>query len=243
MINSKASNQRSDDNELAVREVFERLNYVVKKLDTKGANRPRRPDFLISNSAGPQMICEVKTVDSDFYSRDKEKHGIADAHISTLDDKLFAGEGKVSFKNIPIRGKAIERHLADAVDKREVLVKDEPQFADLPLLVALSFDQLAPEYLPPFDERFREVSGILTIAEDVERTKALRKLGCEAWGKHLRAQAAESDRARLAGETPKFGDDGLPPRSKDFVLVPNQTAVRPVPEDFARLCLPDAYYG
>ena len=237
MNNPRASNRRSAANEAVVQEVFEKLDYVAKKLDTRGANRPRRPDVLVSNSAGPQMLCEVKTVDSDFYSRDKEKHGIADAHISTLDDKLFADKGKVSFKNIPIRGKAVERHLADAVDKREVLVKDEPQFADLPLLVALFFDQLAPEYLPPFDERFREVSGILMIAEDVERTNALRKLGLEEWGRRLEAEAAELDRT-----TPKFDAD-LPPHSKDFVLVPNETTLRPVPEDFARLCLPDDYYG
>jgi hypothetical protein len=204
MINPKASNQRSDDNEAVVKEVFEKLGYVAKKLDTRGANRPRQPDFLISNSAGPQLICEVKTVNSDFYSRDQEKHGIADAHISTLDDKLFAGKGKLSLKNIPIRGKAVERHLADAVGKREALINDEPQFADLPLLVALFFDQLAPEYLPPFDERFREVSGILMIAEDVERTKALRKLTDEQQDRHVRAELAELDRARLAGETPKF---------------------------------------
>ena len=89
--------------------MFEKLGYVANKLDTRGANRPRRPDFLISNSAGPQMICEVKTVDSDFYSRDEEKYGIADAHISTLEDKLFAGKGKVSLKNIPIRGKPLRR--------------------------------------------------------------------------------------------------------------------------------------
>ena len=124
-----------------------------------------------------------------------------------------------------------------------MLIKDEPQFADLPLLVALFFDQLATEYVPPFDERFREVSGILRIAEDVERIKALRKLGDEEWGRRLQAKAAELDRARLAGATPKFDDDDLPPHSKDFVLVPNETAVRAVPADFADLCLPDGYYG
>ena len=114
------------------------------------------------------------------------------------------------------------------------------------MLVAFSFDFFA-DYLLfwSFDEygaRFREVSGILTIVEDVERLKAFGKLSHEEQERHLRAQAEESDRARLAGETPKF-DDGLPPHSKDFVLVPNEIALRPVPEDFAPLCLPDDYYG
>jgi hypothetical protein len=237
MINPKASNQRSDANERVVKEQFEKLNCVVKKLDRK-ASKGRRPDFLISNSAGrPQILCEVKTVDSAFYPRDKKKYGVEHVHVSTLDDK-FRG----FFQNIPIDGRAIEKHLADAVDKREALIKDEPQFATLPLLVAFFFDQLATEYLPPFDERFREVSGILMIAEDVERKKAFRKLTDEQQKRHLRAEAAELDRAKLTGTTPQL-DDELPPHSKDFVLVPNKTAVRPVPEDFARLCLSDGYYG
>jgi hypothetical protein len=237
MINPKASNQRSDANEAVVKEQFEKLNYMVKKLDRKGS-KGRRPDFLISNSAGvPQMLCEVKTVDSAFYPRDKKKYGVEHVHISTLDDKCFG-----SFRNIPIDGSAVERQLADAVGKREALIKDEPQFANLPLLVAFFFDQLATEYLPPFDERFREVSGILTIVEDVKRNKAFGKLSDEEQEQHLRAELAELDRARLTGTTPKFDDD-LPPRSKDFVLVPNEAALLPVPEDFARLCLPDGYYG
>jgi hypothetical protein len=236
MINPKASNQRSDANERVVKEQFEKLNYVVKKLDRKGS-KGRRPDFLISNSAGvPQMLCEVKTVDSAFYPRDKKKYGVEHVFISTLDDKCVG-----SIRNIPIEGRAVERHLADAVGKREALIKAEPQSADLPLLVALFFDQLAAEYLPPF-ERFREVSGILTIVEDVERNKAFGKLSDEQQERHVRAELAELDRARFTGTPPKFDDD-LPPHSKDFVLVPNQTALRAVPEDFERLCLPDAYYG
>lgn len=236
MLDSNESNRRSDNNEAVVKEQFEKLNYVVKKLDGKGS-KGRRPDFLISNSAGPQMLCEVKTVDSAFYPRDKKKYGVENVFISTLDPK-FEGE----FHNIPIVGSAVENKMADAIDKREALIKDEPQYATLPLLVALFFDGFATEYLPPFDKRFREVSGILTIAEDVERNKAFGKLSDEQQERHVRSELAELDRARLTGTTPKF-DDNLPPHSKDFVLVPNKTAVRRVPEDFADLCLPDGYYG
>jgi hypothetical protein len=88
MLDSKASNRRSTKNEDAVAEQFRQLGYFVEKLDRK-ATKGRCPDFLISNSAGPQMLCEVKTVDSAYYSRDKQKHGVENVHISTLDDKLI----------------------------------------------------------------------------------------------------------------------------------------------------------
>jgi hypothetical protein len=56
MLDSHESNRRSDNNEAVVKEQFEKLNYVVKKLDRKGS-KGRRPDFLISNSSGvPQML-------------------------------------------------------------------------------------------------------------------------------------------------------------------------------------------
>ena len=237
MLDSKESNRRSDNNEAAVKEQFEKLNYVVKKLDRKGS-KGRRPDLLISNSSGvPQMLCEVKTVDSAFYPRDKAKYGVENVFISTLDPKFEGG-----FGNIPIDGSAVEKKLADAIDKREALIKDEPHYADLPLLAALFFDGFATEYLPPFDERFREVSGILMIAEDVERNKAFGRLSDEQQDRHVRAELAELDRARVTGTTPKFDDD-LPPHSTDFVLVKNEAALRAIPWDFERRCLPDAYYG
>ena len=72
MLNSEESNRRSDKNEADVKEQFEKLGYVVEKLDRK-ASKGRRPDFLISDRAGrPQILCEVKTVDSRGYLQDKE---------------------------------------------------------------------------------------------------------------------------------------------------------------------------
>jgi hypothetical protein len=238
MLDSKASNRRSDNNEAGVKEQFEKLGYEVEKLDRK-ASKGRRPDFLISDRAGQrQLLCEVKTVDSAFYPRDKKKYGVENVHISTLDPKFI---GK--FGNIPIDLTKIDKPLAEAVRQRAALVADRPETADLPLLVALFLDEFLREYLFAYPRSFEpEVSGILTIAENVERNKAFRKLTDEQQERHLRAEAAELDRARLAGTTPHFDHD-LPPRSTDFVLVPNQAALRAVPEDFARLCLPDAYYG
>jgi hypothetical protein len=122
------------------------------------------------------------------------------------------------------------------------LVADEPAYAGLSLLVAFSFDFFAdyiplyprtfgqhsqtPSDKPPRHKYFCDVSGILTIEPDVERNKSFGKL------------SDEEQKRRL-----KSGDlSGLPPPSKDFVLVKNEAALRAVPEDFERLCLPDAYY-
>jgi hypothetical protein len=227
MIDSKASNRRSARNEAAVAEQFKKLGYLVEKLDRK-ASKGRRPDFLISSSAGPQMLCEVKTVDSAFYPRDKKKYGVADVHISTLDPNFI---GK--FGNIPTDGKKADELLAYAVRQRAELIADRPETADLPLLVALFFDFFA-EHLFPYPYSFEpQISGILTIETDVERKKAFAKLSDEE--QKRRAKAEFEGNAQV--------NDDLPPRSTDFVLVHNEAAIRPVPEDFSRLCLPNAYYG
>jgi hypothetical protein len=226
MINSEESNPRSAENEAVVKEQFENLKYLVKRLDHRKSKR-RRPDFLISNSSGPQMLCEIKTVDSGGYPRDKTVYGVQDVHISTLDDK-FRGQ----FRNIPINLSKIDEGLADAIDKRKALVEDNSSFAHLPLLVAFFFDFFA-EYLPFYprsfderDERFREVSGILTIELDVARTKAFEQLSSEEQKRCLRSPELMTD---------------LPPHSKDFALVRNKAARRKVPPEFQIQCLTEPY--
>ena len=227
MLDSKASNRRSARNEVAVAEQFKKSGYLVEKLDRKASKR-RRPDFLISNSAGPQMLCEVKTVDSAFYPRDKEKYGVENVFISELDDKFI---GK--FKNIPTDRTKADELLAHAVSQRAALIADRPETANLPLLVALFFDFFA-EHLFPYPYSFEpEISGILTIVRDVERNKAFAKLSDEEQERRAKAEFGGNAEA----------NDDLPPRSTDFVLAHNEATIRPVPEDFARLCLPDAYYG
>jgi len=193
------------------------LKYSVERLDRN--NKRARPDFLVSRSGRPQMLCEVKTIDSGGYMHDK---GV---HVSTLDENL----GKFE---CPIDLTKIDECLADAVRKRKALVEDDARFADLPLLVAFFFDLLA-EYLPFYphsfderDERFREVSGILTIKDDVEMTKAFDKLSDE-----------EKKRRLETGDA-----TGLPPNSKDFALLQNEAALRVVPKDFERQCLSAADY-
>jgi hypothetical protein len=237
MINSEESNRRSAENELVVKEQFENLKYLVTRLDHRKSNR-QRPDFLISNPSGPQMLCEVKTVDSGGYPRDKRVYGVEHVHISTLDPE-FRGK----FQNIPINLSKIDEGLASAVRKRKALVEDEPHFADLPLLVAFFFDFFA-EYLFSYprsfnerDESFREVSGILTIERDVARNKAFEQLSREEQERLLRA---ELERAGLTETTPELDDD-LPPHSKNFALVRNKTAIREVPPDFQIQCIVEPY--
>ena len=213
MLNSEESNRRSDKNEADVKEQFEKLGYVVEKLDRK-ASKGRRPDFLISNSSGPQMLCEVKTIDSGGYMHDK---GV---HVSTQDETL--GEFKCS-----VSLRKIDEKLANAVGKYNALVEDDSSVADLPLLVAFFFDQLA-EFLPfhrlsfeKRDERFPEISGILTIKEDVVMPTDFKNLSHEQQGRYLEKLASEDDL----------------PHTKDLVLLQNEAPLRKVPPDFERQCL------
>jgi hypothetical protein len=201
-------------NEAVVEKRFKTLRYSVHRLD-RNAKRPR-PDFLISNSAGrPEMLCEVKTVHSTGYLPDR------DAHISMLDEKLC--DTGVFEHQIDLT--RISDNLADAVRKRNALVKDDPKFAELPLLVAFFFDPFADDlvcYPRSFDP---EVSGILTIEKDIARTKAFGQLSVD-----------EQERRLKTGRM-----NYLPPNSKDFVLIRNKTARRSVPRDFQDQCITEPY--
>jgi hypothetical protein len=160
------------------------------------------------------MLCEVKTIDSGGYMHDK---GV---HVSTQDETL--GEFKCS-----VSLRKIDEKLANAVGKYNALVENDSSVADLPLLVAFFFDQLA-EFLPfhrlafeKRDERFPEVSGILTIKEDVVMPTDFKNLSHEQQGRYLEKLASEDDL----------------PHTKDLVLLQNEAALRKVPPDFERQCL------
>jgi len=215
-VNPKTLNRIAAANEEVVEKQFKRLNYSVQRLDFQ-KKRPR-PDWLVLNSSGPQMLCEVKTVFSGGYLRDNN------IHVSTRDQRLCnfgVFESKIDLTKI-------DDCLSDAVRKRSALVADDPSFADLPLLVAFFFDPFAdflPFYSRTMDERFQDVSGILTIEKDVARTKSFEKLSDE-----------EQDLRLKTGLTA-----GLPQNSKDFVLVRNKTARRRVPNDFQLLCVTEPY--
>ena len=214
MLNSKILHEIATANEAVVEKQFNKLKYSVRRLD-RNAKSPR-PDFLISNRAGrPEMLCEVKTVHSAGYLPDR------DAHISTLDEKLC---DTGVFEN-PIDLTKMSDDLADAVRKRNALVKDDPNFADLPLLVAFFFDFFADNlvcYPRSFDP---EVSGILTIEKDVPRTKAFGQLSVDEQERRLRTGCMND----------------LPPNSKDFVLIRNKVARRGLPKDFQDQCFTERY--
>jgi hypothetical protein len=214
MLNSKTLDEIATANETVVEKQFNKLRYSVRRLD-RNARSPR-PDFLISTRAGrPEMLCEVKTVHSVGYLRDR------DAHISTLDEKLC---DTGIFEN-QINLTRISDNLADAVRKRNALVKDEPKFADLPLLVAFFFDFFA-DHLVCYPRSFDpEVSGILTIEKDIARTKAFGQLSVDEQERRLRTGCMND----------------IPPNSKDFVLIRNKAARRGVPRDFQDQCFIERY--
>jgi hypothetical protein len=201
--------------EKVVEKRFKKLNYSVEKLDSKKRKARPRPDWLVSNSCGPQMLCEVKTVFSAGYLRDKN------VYISTHDQEL-CNFGVIESK---IDLTKISDCLSDAVRKRSALVKDDPRFAKLPLLVAFFFDFFS-EFLPFYPRTMdQDISGILTIEIDAALTKVFEKLSVEEQELRLRTGFAA----------------GLPPNSKGFALVRNKTARRRVPQDFQLRCRTEDY--
>ena len=213
MLNPEILKAIATRNEAVVKKQFEKLGYLVRRLDRNA--KGKRPDFDISRRIDrPEMLCEVKTIDSGGYMRDK---GV---FVSTRDQTLGKFECPVSLKKI-------DENLAIAVGKYNALVENDPSSADLPLLVAFFFDQLA-EFLPfhrlsieKRDERFPEVSGILTIKDDVVMPTDFKNLSHEEQGRYLEKLALEDDL----------------PHTKDFVLLENEAALRKVPPDFERQCL------
>jgi len=203
-------------NEAIVEKQFEKLNYSVKRLDLQ-KERPR-PDWLVLDPFGPQMLCEVKTVFSGGYLPDR------DIHASTHDQRIY--NSGVLETEIDLT--KIDHYLSDAVRKRSALVADIPDLQNVPFLVAFFFDFFAdflPFYPRKMDERFQDISGILTVERDVARTHAFEKLDVEEQELRLKTGL----------------ESGLPPNSKDFVLVRNKTACRRVPKDFQLLCLTESY--
>jgi hypothetical protein len=222
MLDYSEVNRLSALSEAVVRKQFEKLGYTVKKLD--GPTKDSRPDFLISNSSGPQMLCEVKTIVSFGYMPDKGEH-VSTLDVSTRD--VTARDVPTWHKNLREFCKKIDLRkmddvIADAVRQRSALISDEPKYSELPLLVAFDFDPLAEAFFHFYPERFNEdVSGILRIEPDVALSKAFGELPDEEQEPRLRTDDAA----------------GLPANTKDFVLAPNKNAIRRVPKDFQLRCV------
>ena len=214
MLNAETLNQIATANEAVVEKQFKKLRYSIRRLD-RNTKKPR-PDFLISNRAGrPEMLCEVKTVHSAGYLPDR------DAHISMLDERLC--DTGVFENQIDLT--KISDNLADAIRKRNALVTDDPNSADLPLLVAFFFDFFA-DHLVCYPRTFDpEVSGILTIKKDIARTEAFGRLSTDEQERRLRSGCMNN----------------LPPNSKDFILIRNKAARRSAPRAFQDVCFTERY--
>lgn len=198
-------------NEAVVEKRFKKMTFRPERLDYQGPRR--RPEFLVSDSAGPVVVCEVKTIFSAGYLHDRN------AHASTADPKLL-NTGAFS---VEVNREKIDENLADAVDKYRTLVSDRPELRDLPLVVALFFDEFADHFdlYPSKMERFPEVSGILKVEKD-----------------HAIRTAAETMTLAELEERIETGNmGGLPPSSKMFRLVENECAAVRLPRHFVDTCL------
>lgn len=212
--------------ETVVEKQFKKSGYSVTRLDRQ-KERPR-PEFLVSRSGSPEMLCEVKAIFSAGYRPDNAKG----FHISTLEENL---PSFTVYRN-EIRLTNIDDCLSDAVRKRDALVTDELEnnrvtgriFEKLPLLVAFFFDFYA-DYLHLYPRSFnQDVSGILTIKRDDATIKAFEEL-------------RPADQERLLFN-PNW-EAGLPTSGKVFVLVRNRNkdARRKVPQDFQHHCRTEQY--
>jgi hypothetical protein len=205
-MNGEAANRDAAANEVKIKKQFEKLKYSVEQLDRNNDNR--RPDFLISTSPGhPFMLCEVKTINS------------AGQGISMRNPNL----GMFSIPADRI-AKQIDDRIEDAAHQRAELIRERPEFADLPFLVALVLDFFVD--LNVYERRFnKEVSGILTIQPDAALGRAFGELSREEQERRLRSGDAS----------------GLPPNTKDFRLVRNKQARRNVPKVFQDQCNTEDY--
>jgi hypothetical protein len=205
-MNDENVNREATDNEEKIKKQFEKLKYSVKRLDRNNDNR--RPEFLISDSSGrPQMLCEVKTINS------------AGQGVSTRNESLR--KFQISLDRIQ---KQIDDRIEDAAHQRAELIKDCPQFKDLPFLVALFLDPLVS--LDCYGRNFnKDVSGILMIEKDAALGKVFGELSEGEMERRFKQKDAS----------------GLPPNSNDFLLVRNKSAARKVSKDFQAQCRTERY--
>ena len=211
MLNSSRLQEIALANELVIEQQFRSLQYKTKRLDVQG---PRsRPDFLISDNSGPQLICEVKTIFSAGFLSGRN------AHISTHDPKLL---NTGTFHN-QIDFRKIDDNLSDAVSKYRCLIADCPELRTVPLAVALFFDFFADyfDYYPKRMEDLPEVSDILKIVED----RAIEKIAGKMSLKELERRIKTKDISTF------------PPSRKDFVLVENECANFRLPKHFISACI------
>ncbi len=210
MISDPYIKEQSDMNERIAEKRFRRMHMKPTRLDVQGPRK--RPEFLVSDGAGPVVICEVKTIFSAAYLQ--ERH----AHVSTADENLIDS----GVFGIPVDFTKINMNMTNAVSKYRTLLADRPELVNVPLVVAFFFDPFADHFdLYPRKMEFPEVSGILKVEKD-----------------HLiRAVAEKMSLEQLEDRIASGSMAGLPPNTKAFRLVENESAKLKLPRHFVEWCI------
>lgn len=198
-------------NEKIAEKRFKKMGYSVRWLDHQGSRK--RPEFLVTEPSGNLLVCEVKSLFSGGYLRDRS------AHVSTMDPALL-NTGVFSWD---IDLGPMKADLSDAVAKYKQLVADEPEFEGLPLLVVFFFDEFADnfDFFPSKMDEHPEVSGIAVVERDAAIASIVDKMPLE-----------ELESVAKSGSM-----KGFPPNSKELRLVLNEVALNPLPEHFVESCL------
>jgi len=204
----------SEYSEKVAQKRFEKLRLNVKRLD--GVKR-RRPDFLVSESTGPLLVCEVKTILSAGYVDERR------AHASTEDPALF--DHPLLAPAFCCDGGFLNVHdaLSDAVDQHRSLVKDHPELGGVPFVVALFLDFFADcfDVLPRSMPDFPTLAGLLKVEHGWERDKAAGRLNLE----ELREVIDGLREVKLGPET------------KRWRFLQNDSARTPLPRHFVMTCI------
>jgi len=187
MIPDKAHQAVSDANERIAEECFKRTGLKPIRLDVRGRRQTtKRPDLLVNDASDRSVVvCEVKTILSAGYSKDRG------ALVSTMDPKLYeqsatdteAMPATAFVYDIDLRD--METGTSNAVVKYRTLLKDRHDLEGVPLVVVFFFDFYA-DHFDLYDrrelERFPDVAGILRIVSQEPNTKQF-KLVENKWAK------------------------------------------------------------
>ena len=192
---------------------FKKLGYTTEWLDNQGQRK--RPEFLVKDSAGPVLVCEVKCRFSAGFLRGRG------AHISTMDMSLL-DTGVFSWTE---DFEAIYDDFEDAVSKYRTLIADRPDLADMPFVVVLFFDMFADcfDRIPDDLGRFPDITAFAAVVKD----------------RAIQEKADSMTLEELTAVLDSRSMKGFPPNSKELHLVINRAARVALPDDFIARCVLD----
>jgi hypothetical protein len=176
----------------------------------------RRPDLLVTDSAGPVVICEVKTIASAGYLKELGFH-------ASLNDPRFV---EASQTMIVVEGEAMPRKVIEALDEAadqyRQLCEDQKELAGVPFVVALFMDFFADcfDLLPTRADAPEPINPDISAVMKVEHAWEARAV----LDKYSREQQRDWYDGRLQLE--------LGPITKRWRIRQNETARAQVPEHF-----------